>query len=57
MRKLIVSEFVTLDECLVQSDVLILGACHSDYRDLRIEKPVVDVFGFLKGNQGTGNTA
>lgn len=40
-------EFVTLDECLAQSDVLILGACHSDYRDLRIEKPVVDVFGFL----------
>lgn len=41
-------EFVTLDECVKQSDVLILGACHAEYRNLRIDKPVVDVFGFLR---------
>jgi UDP-N-acetyl-D-mannosaminuronic acid dehydrogenase len=41
-------EFVSFDECVKQSDVLILGACHSRYRDANISKPVVDVFGFLK---------
>lgn len=41
-------EFVSLDECIRQSDVLFLGACHSEYRDVKIDKPVVDVFGFLK---------
>ncbi len=30
--------FVSLDECVSQSDVLILGACHSEYRDLRTTK-------------------
>ncbi|QDT54123.1 UDP-N-acetyl-D-glucosamine 6-dehydrogenase [Caulifigura coniformis] len=40
--------FVSLDECVAKSDFLILGACHSQYRDLVIDKPVVDVFGFLK---------
>jgi UDP-N-acetyl-D-mannosaminuronic acid dehydrogenase len=40
--------FVPLDECVAKSDFLILGACHSEYRDLKINKPVVDVFGFLR---------
>jgi UDP-N-acetyl-D-mannosaminuronic acid dehydrogenase len=41
-------EFVALEECLAQSDVLILGSCHHEYRDIRTEKPIVDVFGFTK---------
>jgi UDP-N-acetyl-D-mannosaminuronic acid dehydrogenase len=40
--------FVSLDDCIAKSDFLILGACHSEYRNLKIDKPVVDVFGFLK---------
>jgi len=43
-------EFVSLEECVAQSDVMILGACHSEYRELRTTKPVVDVFGFLSRN-------
>jgi len=39
--------FVTLETALERSDVLILGACHSEYRQIRTDKPVVDVFGFL----------
>jgi len=40
-------ELVPLDRVLEASDVLILGACHDLYRDLRPRQPVVDVFGFL----------
>jgi UDP-N-acetyl-D-mannosaminuronic acid dehydrogenase len=40
-------EFVSLEACVEGSDVLILGACHAEYRELRTDKPVVDVFGFL----------
>jgi len=40
--------FVSLDDCVEKSDFLILGACHSQYKNLRTDKPVVDVFGFLK---------
>ena len=40
-------EFVPLETCVAESDVLILGACHSEYRSAAIGKPVVDVFGFL----------
>jgi UDP-N-acetyl-D-mannosaminuronic acid dehydrogenase len=38
--------FVSLNECVQESDVLIIGACHSEYRDRDFGKPVVDVFGF-----------
>lgn len=41
-------EFVPLDECISQSDVLILGACHADYRDIATSTPIVDVFGFIE---------
>jgi UDP-N-acetyl-D-mannosaminuronic acid dehydrogenase len=41
-------EFVTLDECVADSDVLILGACHDEYRGLKVDQPVIDVFGFLR---------
>lgn len=46
--------FVTLDEALERSDVLVLGAPHSDYRSLMIpeDKPVIDVWNFFgKGAQ------
>ena len=47
---------VTLDETLERSDVLVLGAPHSDYRSLVIPdgKPVIDVWNFFgKGAQLT----
>ena len=47
---------VPLDEALARSDVLVLGAPHSDYRSLVIPdgKPVVDVWNFFgKGAQLT----
>lgn len=40
-------EFVPLDVCLAESHVLILGACHDEYLGLDVDKPVIDVFGFL----------
>ncbi|MFY2859805.1 hypothetical protein ACOJVU_08355 [Mycobacterium sp. THU-M104] len=47
---------VTLDEGLERSDVLVLGAPHSDYRSLVIpdDKRVIDVWNFFgKGAQLT----
>ncbi|MGO9154935.1 nucleotide sugar dehydrogenase [Mycobacterium sp.] len=47
---------VTLDEALERSDVLVLGAPHSDYRSLVIPdgKPVIDIWNFFgKGAQLT----
>jgi UDP-N-acetyl-D-mannosaminuronic acid dehydrogenase len=41
-------EFVSLETAVAESDVLILGACHQAYRGVKIDKPVVDVFGFLE---------
>lgn len=40
---------VTLDEVLKRSDMLILGAPHSDYRSLIIpdDKPIIDVWNFF----------
>ncbi|SPM28072.1 UDP-N-acetyl-D-mannosaminuronate dehydrogenase, partial [Mycobacterium terramassiliense] len=48
--------FVALDEALERSDVLVLGAPHSDYRSLAVpdDKPVIDVWNFFgKGAQLT----
>jgi UDP-N-acetyl-D-mannosaminuronic acid dehydrogenase len=39
--------FVPLETALREADFVFLGACHEEYRDLVIEKPVIDVFGFL----------
>lgn len=41
-------EFVTQEECVAESDVLFLGACHDEYRGLTTDKPVIDVFGFVE---------
>lgn len=42
------SSFVTLKTALEEADVIFLGACHDEYRDLVIDKPVIDVFRFLR---------
>src|SRR5438094_6563791 len=43
--------FVPLDPALRDADIVFLGACHEEYRDLAIDKPVIDVFGFLRKKQ------
>ncbi|WP_165219508.1 nucleotide sugar dehydrogenase [Aquisphaera insulae] len=40
--------FVPLETALAEADVIFLGACHEEYRNLVIRKPTVDVFRFLK---------
>jgi len=43
------SDLLPLDEVITRSDVLILCAPHSAYRDLDFAgKPVVDVWGYLR---------
>jgi UDP-N-acetyl-D-mannosaminuronic acid dehydrogenase len=46
-------DFVPLETALAEADIVFVGACHNVYGNLVIEKPLVDVFGFLsKGNAG-----
>jgi UDP-N-acetyl-D-mannosaminuronic acid dehydrogenase len=40
-------DFVPLDEVIRRSDVLIVGATHQEYRVLKTDKPIVDVFAFV----------
>lgn len=40
-------DFVSLDEAL-GADVIFVGACHREYRDLSIEKPLYDCFNFIR---------
>ncbi|MEQ8854023.1 nucleotide sugar dehydrogenase [Gimesia sp.] len=40
------SDFVSLETIQQESDILILGACHDEYRSLQTTKPLIDVFGF-----------
>ncbi|MEO2010598.1 MAG: nucleotide sugar dehydrogenase [Pirellulaceae bacterium] len=44
-------DFVSIESILAECDVLILGACHDDYRDIETDKPIIDVFGFLPGQR------
>ena len=39
--------FVSLDVALEKADVVFIGACHAEYKNLRFRQPVVDVFDFL----------
>ena len=39
--------FVPLDVALAKADIVFVGACHDEYRNLRVHQPVVDVFDFL----------
>jgi UDP-N-acetyl-D-mannosaminuronic acid dehydrogenase len=49
------AKLVPLDEAVGRADVIILGAPHSAYRDLRFadDKIVVDVWGFWPHQQET----
>jgi UDP-N-acetyl-D-mannosaminuronic acid dehydrogenase len=40
--------FVSLEQALDEADVVFVGACHDEYRRLQIDKPIVDVFGFIQ---------
>ncbi len=39
--------FVPLETALREADIVFLGACHDEYRDLAMHQPVIDVFDFL----------
>ncbi len=47
--------FVSVETVLKEADIVFLGACHDEYRNLVIEKPVVDVFGFLSQRGNAAN--
>lgn len=42
--------FVPLETALAEADVLFLGACHAEYRRLPTDKPLIDVFSFVRGS-------
>ena len=42
------ASLLPLDEVVDRADVLVIGAPHEAYRELRTEKPVVDIWG-LRG--------
>lgn len=42
------ASFVSLETALRKADVIFIGACHQQYRQLATRKPVVDVFGFVQ---------
>lgn len=39
--------FVPLAEALDRADVVFIGACHEEYRTLKVRQPLVDVFRFV----------
>lgn len=39
--------FVSLEVALAEADIVFVGACHAEYRNLRPRQQVVDVFDFL----------
>jgi UDP-N-acetyl-D-mannosaminuronic acid dehydrogenase len=40
--------FVSLDDCLNQSDIVILGAPHKAYKNINTKKELVDVWNFIE---------
>lgn len=48
-------DFVSLETALSEADLVFVGACHDEYRDLTIEQPVVDVFHFLRRRVDEGH--
>ena len=40
-------DFVSLEEALERADIIFVGACHQEYRTIKTDKPVIDVFDFL----------
>ena len=49
--------FVPAEVALEKADVVFLGACHAEYKHLRIRQPVVDVFDFLPKDAGAAKKA
>ena len=49
--------FVPLEGALAKADVLFIGACHAEYRNLRPRQPVIDVFDFLPKNHADSRQA
>ena len=49
--------FVPLEQALREADIFFVGATHNEYRNLQIEKPVIDAFGFLRSikNENAGD--
>ena len=41
------ASFVSVEVALAKADIVFLGACHAEYKTLRVRQPVVDVFDFL----------
>src|SRR6185503_1824610 len=39
--------FYPLDTVIEQSDLLIIGACHEQYRKIETKKPIIDISYFL----------
>lgn len=42
-------ELVPMERILQEADVIVIGTPHNAYRDLQTERPVVDVWGVVKG--------
>lgn len=42
--------FVSLETCLAEADLLVIGSTHHVYKELDTDKPVLDVFGFVEGS-------
>jgi UDP-N-acetyl-D-mannosaminuronic acid dehydrogenase len=41
-------DLLPLDEVLVRADLLVIGAPHAQYRDLKTDKPVVDIWNLMR---------
>ena len=41
-------DLLPLDEVLVRADLLVIGAPHAHYRDLKTDKPVVDIWNLMR---------
>jgi UDP-N-acetyl-D-mannosaminuronic acid dehydrogenase len=41
-------DLLPLDEVLLRADLLVIGAPHAQYRDLKTDKPVVDIWNLLR---------
>ncbi len=39
--------FVPLEQCMDEADILFIGCCHDEYKNLKTDKPIVDVFHFV----------
>ncbi len=44
--------FVPLEQCLEEADILFIGCCHDEYKNLKTNKPIVDVFNFARESCG-----